>query len=225
MFEVLGAGLILLITHFGLSSTALRPTLVKMIGEQGFLGVYSLIAVGAFGLIIWQYGNVPRLEYAWFPDPGLYWIPKVIMPLAMMFMLGGFMVPNPTQVGGEKLLADGASTHGLLRITRHPFLWAVILWSTTHIIVNGDFVSIAFFSTFLALGALGTVLLDQKKALKLGEKWVPFAAVTSNVPFMAILSGRNQLVLAELWKPALAGIAGYAALVWLHEWISGVPII
>lgn len=225
MFEVLGAGLILLVTHFGLSSTGLRPALVQVIGEQGFLGVYSLVAAGAFGLLIWTYGSVPRLDYAWFPDPSMFWVPKVIMPLAMIFMLGGFMVPNPTQVGGEKILDDGADTRGLLRITRHPFLWAVILWSVAHIIVNGDWVSIVFFGTFLALGGIGTLLLDRKKAVKLGDRWAAFAAVTSNVPFGAILAGRNRFVPGELLPPVAVGLAGYVAVWFLHEWIAGVPII
>jgi len=225
MYEVLGAGLILLITHFGLSSTSLRGALVGVIGERGFQGLYSLIAVGAFALVIWSWREAPRLEYAWFPDPALFWIPKAVMVLAMIFMLGGFLVPNPTQVGGERILDKGADTRGLLRITRHPFLWSVILWSISHIVVNGDYVSVYFFGTFLLLGGIGTVLLDRKKAQSLGDKWPPFAAVTSNVPFAAILSGRNRFVPSELWLPTLIGIAGYALVYFLHEWVSGVPIV
>ncbi len=224
MIEVLGAGLILLISHFALSSTALRPALVKAVGEQGFLGVYSLVAAGSIGLLIWTYGSVPRLDYAWFPDPALFWVPKVVMPIAMIFLLGGFLVLNPTQVGAEKILDSGVNPRGLVRITRHPFLWSVILWALSHIIVNGDYVSIVFFGTFLALAGIGTVLLDHKKAQKLGDKWAPFAAVTSNIPFGAVFSGCGKLVLSELVLPVLIGLVGYGAVWFLHEWIAGVPV-
>jgi uncharacterized membrane protein len=225
MLEVLTAGVLLIVTHFGLSSTAIRPALVAKLGEQGFLGVYSLVSLATFGLLIYAYATVPRYEYAWFPNPDLHWVTKVVMPLATILLLGGFMVRNPTQVGMEKLLEGGTDTRGLLRITRHPFLWAVILWSLSHIVVNGDFVSLAFFGTFLVLGGLGTVLLDRKKAAKLGANWAAFASVTSNIPFAAIFAGRNRFVPAELWLPGLVGLAGYALFYWLHEWIAGVPVI
>ncbi len=225
MVEVLIAGLLLLVTHFGLSSTSIRPSIVAVIGEQGFLGLYSMVSLATLGFLIYQYADVPRYEYAWFPNPDLNWITKVIMPIATTFLLGGFLVRNPTQVGGEKLLAQGAQTHGLLRITRHPFLWSVILWSLCHIVVNGDYVSLAFFGTFLALAGIGTLLLDAKKAKKLGDQWVPFAAVTSNVPFGAILAGRNRFVPAELGLPVLVGLAGYGVFWFLHEWITGVPVV
>lgn len=69
MYEVFVAGLILLITHFGLSSTPLRGALVRMIGERGFQGLYSLVAFGAIALVIWTWREAPRLEYAWFLIP------------------------------------------------------------------------------------------------------------------------------------------------------------
>jgi len=225
MVEVLIAGLLLLVTHFGLSSTSIRPTVVTAIGEQGFLGLYSLVSLATLGFLIYQYVDVPRYEYAWFPNPDLNWIPKVIMPIATTFLLGGFLVRNPTQVGGEKLLAQGVETRGLLRITRHPFQWSVILWSLCHIVVNGDYVSLAFFGTFLALAGIGTLLLDAKKAKKLGAQWVPFAAATSNIPFGAIITGRNKFVPAELGLPVLVGLAGYGAFWFLHEWMTGVPVV
>jgi uncharacterized membrane protein len=58
----------------------------------------------------------------------------------------------------------------------------------------------------------------------MGEDWVPFADATSNVPFAAILAGRNRLVIGELWLPVLVGAVGYALVLWGHEWVSGVPL-
>jgi uncharacterized membrane protein len=83
---------------------------------------------------------------------------------------------------------------------------------------------VAFFGTFLILGLAGGALIDRKKAAKLGAAWAPFAAVTSNVPFAAIIGGRNRLVLKELLAPVVVGLAGYALVYWAHGWIAGVPI-
>ncbi|MFU8813922.1 MAG: NnrU family protein [Pseudomonadales bacterium] len=223
------ASLLFLGTHLGISSTALRGRLVDMLGEGGFLIAYSVMALITLSYLIWIYGAVPRHEYFWLPDPQLRQVPKVLMPVAMILLVGGFMVRNPTAVGQEALLRGGAEadalTRGVTRITRHPFQWAVAIWAATHLIANGDRVSVVFFGTFLVLGLAGGVLIDRKKAAKLGADWQPFARVTSNLPFAAIITGRNRLALRELVAPVLAGLAVYVLAFWLHPWLSGVRII
>jgi uncharacterized membrane protein len=161
------------------------------------------------------------------PHPTLYLVPKVVMPLAMILLLGGFMTRNPTAVGMEGTLR-GANpdtlTAGLTRITRHPFQWSVVLWAAAHLAANGDRVSVIFFGTFLILGLAGGPLIDRKKAASLGADWEPYARVTSNVPFGAVLSGQNRLVVKELVAPVLVGLVGYVLVYWAHPWIAGVRI-
>ena len=91
-------------------------------------------------------------------------------------------------------------------MTRHPFLWSVGLWASAHIVANGDLAGLVLFATFGALALLGTLLIDRKFALRRGADWQRFAAATSNLPFAAILAGRQRLVLAEIgwWRIALA---------------------
>src|SRR5690606_18723514 len=152
--------------------------------------------------------------------PGLYLVPKVVMPVAAILLVGGFMVRNPTAVGMEGSMPKGSDpdelTRGLTRGTRHPFQWAVVLWAAAHLAANGDRVSVVFFGTFLVLGLAGGVLIDRKKAVRLGADWQPFARVSSNLPFAAIAAGRNRLVLKELIAPVLVGLATYVALYLAH---------
>ena len=149
MIEMAVAGGILLLTHFGLSSTSLRASLVDVLGEQGFAGVYSLVALAALGFVIWTYYTATRIDYFWFPNPDLYLLPKLLMPIAAMFAFGGFFVRNPTQTGRSDVLKqDDFEAKGMMRITRHPFMWGVLLWALTHIAANGDAVSVVFFATF-----------------------------------------------------------------------------
>ena len=60
----------------------------------------------------------------------------------------------------------------------------------------------------------------------LGEKWAPFAAQTSNVPWMAILAGRQKFRIGEigLWRPVVA-IAIYIALIFGHPYAFGVSAL
>jgi uncharacterized membrane protein len=222
------AALLFLGTHLGVSSTSLRGRLVDVLGEGGYLLAYSLIAAVTLGYLIWVYGALPRHDYLWLPTPALYQVPKVLMPLAMILLVGGFMVRNPTAVGQESALRGAvesdALARGVTRITRHPFQWSVALWAAAHLVANGDRVSVVFFGTFLVLGLAGGVLIDRKKVRKLGADWEPYARATSNVPFAAIVTGRNRLAPRELVLPVLVGLAFYVLAYWLHPWLSGVRI-
>lgn len=221
------ASVAFLATHLGISSTTMRDGLVARLGQGPYLGLYSLVAAVTLGYMIWLYADLPRYDYFWMPSPTLYLVPKVVMPVAMILLLGGFMTRNPTVVGMEDSLrgADPDQlTAGLTRITRHPFQWSVVLWAAAHLAANGDRVSVIFFGTFLVLGLAGGPLIDRKKARSLGADWEPYARVTSNVPFGAIVSGDNRLALKELIAPVLVGLLGYVAVYWAHPWIAGVRI-
>lgn len=228
MGALLIAALVLLVTHLGISGTGLRGQLVSRIGEQAYLGVYSVITLASMGYFIWLYGELPRLDYLWFPDPMLYWVPKILMVVACVLLVGGFMVKNPTSVGQEGALDSpesvAAAATGVNRITRHPFQWSVILWAASHLVANGDTVSVVFFTAFILLSGIGSLSLDAKKQATLGDAFTPFAALTSNLPFGAILAGRNKLVLSELLLPLAVGIVLYLGFYFGHEWLSGVGI-
>ncbi len=227
MNEISLAAFLWVATHFGLSSTPLRDVLVRAIGTNAYLGVYSLIAAASLGYLIWVYSDVPRFDYYWLPNPDLYWVAKLLMPVATILAVGGFMVKNPTMVGAtlEDEGAAGAMAQGVTRITRHPFQWAVVIWAASHIVANGDVVSIIFFASFVVLSGVGTVLMDIKKAASFGPAWTAYAKSTSNVPFAAIIRGDNKLALSELWLPALVGLLVYALLYYFHELISGGAVV
>lgn len=228
MEALLIAALVLLLTHLGISGTPLRGQLVARLGEKPYLGLYTLITVTSLGYFIWLYTELPRLDYLWFPDPGLYWIPKVLMVVACILLVGGFMVKNPTSVGQESALDSPesvtAAATGVNRITRHPFQWSVILWALSHLAANGDTVSVVFFAAFVLLAGIGSLSLDVKKQAALGDAFTPFAAITSNLPFAAIVAGRNKLVLGELLLPLLVGVGLYLGFYFGHEWLAGVGI-
>ncbi|MEM7000942.1 MAG: NnrU family protein [Pseudomonadota bacterium] len=228
MNEMLIAALLWVGTHLGLSSTPLRAKLVGAVGEQGFLGIYSLMAFATLGYLICIYGfaATPREIYFWLPNPDLFWVAKVLMPVAFVLAVGSFMVKNPTMVGMQLDAAEAADlAKGVTRITRHPFQWGVILWAFSHMVANGDGVSLLFFSSFLIISLGGTMLMDRKKAASFGTAWDSYIITTSNLPFAAIIGGRNRLVLAELWLPALAGLVVYALFYYGHDWITGTVII
>jgi uncharacterized membrane protein len=229
MQYMLLAGALFLAAHLGISSTGLRPRLVGLIGERGYLGLYSLLAFATLGYLIWLYGALPRYDYLWTPTPALYMAAKVLTPIALILAIGSFMVKNPTSLGMETVLQGAGGgvdvARGVVRITRHPFQWGVVIWAIAHLLANGDSISVVFFATFLLLSGVGTMLMDRRKAATLGADWQGYLTGTSNLPFLAIAQGRNRLVIAELWQPVVVGLVAAAAIAWGHEWLSGVRII
>ena len=216
------AAIAFLATHY-IASTPLRGALVATLGKA-YLALYSLLAAATLGWMIWAFYHAPfiNLWYAVALRP----VPLVVMPFALVFVVCGLTSPNPTLVGQERLIKSDAPARGILRITRHPLMWGFALWAASHIVARGDAAAVIFFGTFLVLALTGTWLIDRRKAATLGDGWRRFAAVTSNVPFMAIAGGRNELKLLEIggWK-ILLGVAAYAVLLVLHHRLFGAHVL
>ena len=204
-----------LLTHF-VSSTPLRAALVGAVGEWPYRGVYSLLAVVTLGWMIWAYVKAPREALLWTP---LRLLPLIVLPFSFILIACGYS-RNPTLVGAEKLLKSEDPARGMIRITRHPLMWGIMLWAGAHILARADLKSVIFFGGFLLLAALGTLLMDARK--RSDPDFQRFAALTSNVPFVAVAQGRNRVIWREIGylRPGV-GIAAYAAFLFLHPWLFG----
>lgn len=200
-----------------MSGTPLRAKLVGAMGEWPYRGLYSVVALATLAWMVWAYGAAPR-EPLW---PGLRFVPLVAMPLAFVLIACGY-ARNPTAIGGEKLLAAREPARGVIRITRHPIMWGVMLWAGAHALARGDSASLVFFGGFLALAALGTLSMDRRKRTTHGAQWERLAAVTSHIPFVAVAQGRNRIAWDEIgWRGPLLGLGLFALLLALHPWLFG----
>ena len=214
MSSLLAATALFLLTHF-VPSTPLRAALVKALGEWPYRGLYSAVALAALAWMIVAYADAPR-EPLW---TGLRFLPVVVMPLAFVLIACGYW-RNPTMVGADKLLKSDDPARGIIRITRHPLMWGVMLWAGAHVLARGDLKSAIFFGGFLALAGVGTLLMDSRK--RSNPNWARFAAVTSNIPFLAVTQGRNRIVWREIgWLRPLVGLAAFFAFFFAHSWLFG----
>jgi uncharacterized membrane protein len=150
-------------------------------------------------------------------------VPIAVLPIAFVLLACGLLARNPTAAGQSAALKGTDPARGIIRITRHPVMWAIMLWAAAHALAIGSLQAVIFFGGLLLLAAAGTTLQDARKAKQLGEEWKRFAALTSNVPLLAVAQGRNRVAWREIgwWRPA-AGLAAFAALLWQHAWLFGV---
>lgn len=229
MISLLAAAAAFLAIHLLISGTTVRDALVRRLGEGPYMGLFSLISVGLLVWLGFAYAAARaepwNLAY-WGVTEGGRHAQFAIQLVAFLFIVIGLATPNPTSVKQEGVLGKGDAVRGVLRITRHPFLWGVALWAVGHLIVNGDVASLILFGSMLVLALFGTASIDAKRKRALGETWTPFAAQTSNLPFGAIVSGRQKLKLGEigLLRPLIA-LAVYVALLFGHPYLFGVPAL
>lgn len=218
------AGIAFVGSHTLLSSTRLRGSLRDQIGEYGFLLIYSLTALVTFAWFVVAYARAPLIA-VWSPPPWSPYVPIAVMPLASLLLVGGYSTPNPTAVGMEYTARADDPAPGILRITRHPVMWALGLWAVSHLAAIGDIASMWFFGVIVTLALGGTVLIDRKKQLALGSNWPRLARITSNVPFAAILGRRTRLRWRDigLLRP-VAALLLYAVLFLGHPLFAGLSI-
>ncbi len=222
MFLLILASLFFLGIHFGIAATSVRDRLIERFGPLPYRIGFAASAL--FGLIF--------LVYAWrqaplvplWGSPAIFrYLAVALMPLAFFLVIAGLTTKNPTRLGQESTLTDDFEPTGILRITRNPVLWGIALWAALHLLANGDLAATIFFGTFLILAVKGSFDLDRKRLRQFGERWRHYMAQTSNVPFLAVLQGKQRLVWQELgWWRLILALVLYFGFLHGHARLFGV---
>ncbi len=195
-----------LFAHVLPSRFGLRARLVSTVGERTYLIGYSLLSLA---LIAWLISAAVRAPVVplWQTQVWHYHAALTLMLPASMLFLGGALSPNPLSVSFRKTGYDPKQP-GVVGLTRHPILWAFLLWSVAHVLPNGDLVSLIMFGGFAVFALGGMTILDRRRRRELGPDWQRLAATAwpdFGSLFVAIVGG------ALLW----------ALLLWLHPVLIG----
>ena len=226
MFELIVACAFFLGIHLGISGNPVaRTALVNRWGERIFIAAFSTASLTGLVWMSHAYATARQISL-WGQLPPLKPVVALAVLIAFVLVATGRTAHNPTIVGQGPLLNTGMEAKGIVRITRHPMMWGIALWALSHLMVNGDLASLIFFGSILLLALVGTRSIDAKRRLVYGDAWRTFEESTSNLPFRAILQGRNRLALSEIgWKSPLAGVVLFLVFLGLHPWLFGVAAI
>jgi uncharacterized membrane protein len=130
---VLGLILFLGVHSVGIVAPAWRDAQLAQRGEKAWKGLYSLVSLVGFILILVGYGQA-RL------DPLIVWQPPAGMRhAALLLMLPVFPLLLAAYLPGR-----------LKTAARHPMLLAVKLWALAHLLANGGAHDLLLFGAFLA---------------------------------------------------------------------------
>jgi len=131
---ILILGLVLFLgTHsLGFLAPGVRAQAIARLGENGWKGIYTMLSLIGFILLVWGYGEA-RIA------PVGIWAPPVwTRHLGLLIMLPVFPLLFAMALPGRIQSAVG-----------HPMVTAVILWAIAHLIANGNLADIVLFGAFL----------------------------------------------------------------------------
>lgn len=199
-------------THLGLASRRVEPVLNARLGRNGYLGLYSLVALVLFVPLVWVYFT-NRHAGAWFwalPATGLLRA-AVYAGLLFAFVL---IVASNLRPSPAAIVPGEARPAGAYLLTRHPLMTGFTLVGLLHLPMNGAASDVAFFGGMALFPLVGAWHQDRRK-LAAGDP--AFRAFYDATPFL-LFSGRETLRgLRELPRLALAlGLLLGLFARWLH---------
>ncbi|MDX5373405.1 MAG: NnrU family protein [Pseudomonadaceae bacterium] len=125
---------------------ALRNRMVDRLGLLGWKGVFALISLIGFGMLVWGYGEA-RSAPVW-----LWQSPVWTRHLASLLMLPAMILLVATYVPGTRIKA---------RIG-HPMLLATKVWALAHLVANGTLADLILFGAFLAWAVAGFIVFRRR---------------------------------------------------------------
>jgi uncharacterized membrane protein len=119
--------------------------LAQRLGRGPYMGLYSLLTLVGFVLMVWGFGNIKPWIPIWTP-------PNWTRHVAMALMLPAMIL----------IVAAYAPTGFMKKAVKHPMLTAVKLWALAHLIANGDLASILLFGAFLIYGVVDRIAVKRR---------------------------------------------------------------
>jgi len=218
--------------HVGLASARVRAALVARLGEGGFLALFSAVAAVWFGALVSYYAThrfagAPGLALGRFAGARLVLMSLAVAGVTLTFLMD--YAKSPSALFKPPIRAP----RGVERVTRHPFFVGVALLASAHLLLATRLVGTVFFAGLAALAILGAWHQDRKLLARRGAPYAGYLAVTSAVPFAAIVARRQRLAWREIPPRGLVlGLAVAAALRAVHAsifahggaWVIGVVL-
>ena len=200
-------------THFALSHL-FRRSVVETLGDSGFMGLYSAVAIAC---MVWMYFAFVAAPPFDLPGSGeIGWIVATLLTLPAIVLFLGSLRGNPAlpAPGANKLTRREPA--GVFRVTRHPMMWGFALWALSHLILLWSWRTTIVALAILVLALLGARLQDRKKEALMGADWEAWEAKTSYWP-------QWRALLSVGWLLWTAGLAGWLAITWWHIRAGGIP--
>ena len=116
-----------------------RTQMVARLGPNGWKGLYSVVSVAGFALVVWGYGQARMAPVVLWPA-----VPVGVKHAVSLLTLVSFVLLAAAYVPGNGLKAK----------LKHPMVLGVKVWAFAHLIVNNTLADLLLFGGFLLWAVL-----------------------------------------------------------------------
>ncbi len=110
-----------------------RTSTISRIGDGSWKGLYSVVSVVGFVLVVWGFGQArttaPQL---WMPPVGMRHLAALLTLVAFIFLAAAYVPRN-----------------GIKARLHHPMVLGVKTWALAHLLSNGSLAEVLLFGSFL----------------------------------------------------------------------------
>jgi len=174
-----------------------RQATLERLGEKAYKGVYTLVSLVGFGLMMFGFDQV-----RW--DSPLLWAPPVwVKHAAALLMLLSLV-----------LLASAYTPRNAIKVKlHHPMVLSVKVWALAHLLANPSLADVVLFGAFLLWSVLNFRAARQRDRL---------AAAATETGAEAAVPG-PEVSAAATWRAIGIGVVVWAFLLSRgHTWLFGV---
>jgi uncharacterized membrane protein len=112
-----------------------RTAMVARLGERAWKGVFTVVSLVGFGLIVWGFSQARQDSVVLWPSP-----PVWVRHVAALLVLLAFVLLAAAYVPGNQLKAR----------VHHPMVLGVKVWAFAHLVANNTLADVVLFGAFLA---------------------------------------------------------------------------
>lgn len=146
---LLGLGLaVFFAIHLVPTAPAVRDGLKARFGEGGYKGLFSVVSLLGFALIVYGYQKLQlhpgKNPILWTPPAAMKHVAFLLMIPASIFLVAAY-VPSRIRTA-----------------LKHPMLIAVKTWALAHLLVNGDLAGMVLFTSFLLYAVYDRISLKSR---------------------------------------------------------------
>jgi uncharacterized membrane protein len=145
-----------------------RSRFIATRGENAWKGLYTLVSLLGFALIIWGYSLARHQPVnVWSPPTGSKHLAALLTLIAFVLVAAAYVPKNQLK----------ARVH-------HPMVLGVSIWALAHLLSNGNLADIVLFGSFLGWSIL-SFLAARKRDLALEAKYPVGNVVATSITMLA----------------------------------------
>ncbi|MEZ5571702.1 MAG: NnrU family protein [Halioglobus sp.] len=162
---------------------ALKTGLIQRLGEGPYKGIFSLLLLLSFALMIFGWrSTTPVLVYS---------PPLLLHKFALGLLAVAFL-----------LLVVSSRKSRLRRLIRHPQLTGVALWGFSHLLLNGDTRSLVLFAGMALWALLEIVAISRRDGV-----WIKTDVPSWGTEAVTVLIAAVTVAVVITIHPWLSGVA------------------